>query len=302
MTPTHNTTTPTAAVRAAVRAARHSPSVDLRTVAAAVGVDTADLLAALTRTASHRGRCCDFAAEAAAAKHPRPAERVFALTHRAFPPAQARAVDLTPDFILDFIVDPQKRILRSRKTRAADRHNRRTPGTATWAFRHDAGTLTTRRTVAAYSADTTVATWLRALAANTTPIHLPEAMMWAIASRPDPQTRIAAARCTTTPPLLQILATDPDWEVRAAAAANPNCAEATLKTLASHRDHRTGSALCDNPNLPTAIARLLHHDPSAAVRRRAELSRPVKDLSQQITTATAYLVKKLRATIQHRRS
>ena len=64
--------------------------------------------------------------------------------------------------------------------------------------------------------------------------------------------------------------------MRTAAAANPNCAQRTLQTLATDPDPSTRAALLNNPNLPKAIARSLLNDPSAAVRSRAQ-THPVNE-------------------------
>jgi len=84
---------------------------------------------------------------------------------------------------------------------------------------------------------------------------------------PPPGAREAQARDPECPPgMLQLLAEDPNWEVRWRVASNPSCPPGVLAALAG--DHHAGVRwrVAGNPASPPGVLAALARDPGEWVR------------------------------------
>ena len=282
---------------AAVRAVRRSAGFSLETIAAATGTNTADLAATLAHIPA-RGRCSNIAATTAAT-HTQPEVRTFALTHRTFPPPQTRTVHTTNHNTAN-TRQPQE----THPPRPQNPHHRppapQQPRNSHMGIPRHRRTFDNpphRRQVRHQHAAATMGHPRRRvdhppkLADPSTRSDADEPRITPRGQNPNRRSERRYHTPTTANPRNR----SQRPSVRTAAAANPNCAQRTLQTLATDPDPSTRAALLNNVNLPKAIARSLLNDPSAAVRSRAE-THPVNEF-----IALEWAAKKLHSTTRRLR-
>jgi len=97
--------------------------------------------------------------------------------------------------------------------------------------------------------------WLRLLAGEGLPSRIEEELFWQLASSPEPAARTeAACHPHCPPPVLELLAHDWWWEVRAAVGANRCCPGRVSLLLATDTSNWVRRAVADNPlSSPKAV-------------------------------------------------
>ena len=280
--------------KTATRAARLSPSADLKTVAEAAGVGVGTLIGHL-RELPARGRCAAVAARAAPSA--RRELRAVALSHPGCPRGVLRAAAT----------------LRPKSLSSAG------TGTAAWAQRRSVDSPRVRhraiRDVASVSASVRLDAWsdprtppavlagcvrdplsdgIQAIVINSsTDPHLLECF----AQHPDDQVRFCLAQNPACGPrVVQRLARDVEDEVRCEAASHPRCSQAALRELATDSDPLTRMNVARHPKCPSDLFSVLatdtHPPVRAALAQRGDLpeqlcDRLAGDSSWEVVRASA---------------
>ena len=265
--------------KTATRAARLSPSADLKTVAEAAGVGVGTLIGHL-RELPARGRCAAVAARAAASA--RRELRAVALSHPSCPRGVLRAAAT----------------LRPKSLSSAG------TGTAAWAQRRSVDSPRVRRRairdVASFNSSVRIDAWgdprtppavlagcardplrdgVGVIAMNTSAdTHLLECF----AQHPDDHVRFYLAQnpaCGSR--VVQRLARDAEDEVRGQAASHLRCSQVVLRTLATDSDPLTRMNVARHPECPNdlflALATDTHPSVRAALAGRGDLPEHLRD-------------------------
>ena len=292
-----------------VRAARRSVAVSLGDVAAAAGVQRAEMVSAL-RTVAARGRC-DKAAAMLAAHSIDPGLRTVGVAHSACPPPLRRAATFSSVAPLGVSGWEGRPFDHPRRPRRCWGFLSGSPpqvdlGVAADDAACPALTLAAIATNWGSAIDVVEAlahnpncgpetvTWLASGAGVSIP-GVPEAdlgfaavgatgMRSAAANHPnlpaaaaarlmvDPHRLVraaAAANPACDPEHVAVLARDPDLAVRAAAAANPACPDRLLAGIAGDPERRVRSGLARNPSCPPRLLASLGSDSDDLVRCHA---------------------------------